>query len=175
MARARPLRFSQRKHPLWLLVALAVGVLVGLTSPGAHARPVAVLLHALARDLGALRVQLEQVAARPPETGASSIAFAADLGDGGHGFHRAAMLATLRTAHRSAASLDRRYRETGDPVRLDTVEKLVLRLYDMERWLVAIGARPTPQHCSSPRRAPRPRCAISTRCWRRCAAAARRR
>ncbi len=142
MTRRRPLRFSQGKHPLWLLVALVVAILVGLSSPGAHARPVALLLQNLGRDLGALRLQLEQVGAGPWERGAASIAFEADVGDGGPGFHRHAMAATLRTAHRTAALLDRHYRETGDAERLATVQRLVLGLYDLERWLFAMQRAP---------------------------------
>lgn len=142
MTRRRPLRFSGRKHPIWLAVALAVAILVGLTSPGAHARPVMLLLQNLGRDLGALRMQLEQVAAGPWEDGTSSIAFDADVGDGGPRFHRQAMAATLRTAHRNAARLDEHYRGTGDAERLATVQRLVVGLYDIERWLFAMQRAP---------------------------------
>lgn len=142
MAQLLSLRFSDCKRPLWLVLALAAAIMVGLSSPGAQARPVGFLLQTLERDLGALRAQIEQVVARPSQPGATTIGFNAELGEGGTGFHRTAMAATLRTAQRSAALLDQRLREQGDAQRLELAQRLALGLQVLERSLVAMRDAP---------------------------------
>lgn len=142
MAQLLSLRFSDCKRPLWLVLALAAAIMVGLSSPGAQARPVGFLLQTLERDLGALRAQIEQVVARPSQPGAAMIAFNADLGDGGTGFHRTAMAATLRTAQRSAALLEQRFREQHEAKRLELAQRLALGLQVLERSLVAMRDAP---------------------------------
>ena len=88
MFRSRPLHLSEHQRPFWLLVALAIMLLVSVSVTIAQAASPLRLAGTLKRDLGALRVQLELIEPWHGEGERRTVAFNADLGDGGAAFRR---------------------------------------------------------------------------------------
>ena len=112
----RTTTFGQYRHhrPFWLLVALAVMLLVtvsttaraGPVRPAAAGAGVAELLGGIERDLAALRIQLELIGAGDGDLGGDALLFEPvalnpGLGDGGRVFR-------VRSLETMARSLERR-------------------------------------------------------------------
>jgi hypothetical protein len=129
--RARPLHLSEHQRPFWLLVALAIMLLVWVSITMAHAASPLRLAGTLQRDLGALRAQLEQIDPWQDEAGRESVAFNADLADGGLDFHRESMVTILRGAGRRVERLIAAYGEARDEERRRLAESLSYRIYDL--------------------------------------------
>lgn len=126
------LRFSELERPFVLLVALAVMLLVSVSVTVAHAASTVRLAHGIERDLGALRVQLEQVDPWQADLGRRSAAFNADLGDGSPAFRRLSLTTIVRAANRRLERLIESYRQDGDDRRVRTAEALRLAMYDLQ-------------------------------------------
>lgn len=134
---SRPLRCSECERVLVLLGALAVSLLVVL---GAQAGTPRVLLESLQRDLGALRVQLEQVEALLPEDH-HVVALATDIGDGSPAFRRQTLSTILRSAYRRVERLSVDSRHAGGEGRGAHLDRLRLGLLELQvRFERVIGA-----------------------------------
>jgi hypothetical protein len=125
---SRPLRRSECERVLVLLGALALSLLVVL---GAQAGTPRVLLENLQRDLGALRVQLEQVEAWLPED-RHAVSLATDIGDGTPAFRRQTLSTILRSAYRRLDRLSVGSPQAGGEGRATPVERLRLGLVEMQ-------------------------------------------
>ena len=93
------------------------------------------LPHGLKRDFGALRAQLEQIDPAGKEADGQSVAFNADLGDGGAAFRRDSMATIVHAASRRLERLIEGYRQNGDATRARTAETLRLAMYDLQRQI----------------------------------------
>jgi hypothetical protein len=122
------LRCSGHQRPFWLTVALAVMLLVSVSM--AQASP-ARLAADLRRDLDALRVQLEQIDPAARDEARATIAFNADLGDGGATFRRQSLVTIVAAAHRRLERLLERYRETGQEHRIARAVPLRLAMVEL--------------------------------------------
>jgi hypothetical protein len=140
MGNGRRLGFSRNMRSLWLLMALAVGLLSLISATRAEPGPGDVL-PSLARDVGALRAHLETPLLPAPPPAARSAAFNADLGDGGPVFRQAAALRVARGARGRVQQLIGTYRDNGDERRARDAELLWLALHRIEHQLrAAVGA-----------------------------------
>lgn len=139
----RSLRGSERDRPFWLLAALAVVMLVGVSTTIANAASAPGLVDGLRRDLGAIRAQLERIDPEPGpaarEAGRQTIAFNADLGDGGPAFRHRSMATILRSANRRLTSLIAGYRKAGDERRAELAQKAQLDLQELYRAINDLG------------------------------------
>ena len=129
------LRCSEHQRPFWLTVALSVLLLASVSITIAHAADPTRLAHGLKRDFGALRAQLEQIDPSGKEAGGQSVAFNADLGDGGAAFRRDSMATIVHAASRRLERLIEGYRQNGDAARARTAETLRLAMYDLQRQI----------------------------------------
>jgi hypothetical protein len=125
---SRPLRRSEGERVLVLLGALAVTLLVAL---GAHAGTPRGPLESLERDLGALRVQLEQVEALLLEDH-RAVALGTDIGDGSPAFQRQALTTILRSAHRRLDRLGADPRQIQAEGQIAQLDRLRLGLLELQ-------------------------------------------
>ena len=128
----RNLLDADRGHrAFWLLVALALGLLVNVSFTAAQARP-ASLVHGLARDLGALQLQIERL--KPLEPGQPAAgALPADLGDGSQRFLWQAGDQMVRRARRRVGQLQEL--ALGHPSGSEPASTLWVELYEFELQL----------------------------------------
>ena len=131
MFHSGPLRFSEHQRPFWLLVALAIMLLVSVSTTVAQAANPARLAGNLQRDLGALRAQLEQLDTWHGDGGQQTVAFNADLGDGSPAFRRLSMVTIGRAAGRHLEALIASYRQARDEERARGAESLRLAMYEL--------------------------------------------
>jgi len=114
-----------------LLAALAVVLLTSVsTTMASNASPLP-LIDGLQRDLGAIRAQLERADPAPFAAGQESVAFNADLGDGGSAFRHRSMATILRSAKRRLENLVTGYRNAGDARRAEVAESAQLELQEL--------------------------------------------
>jgi hypothetical protein len=125
---SRPLRCSEYERPLVLLIALAVMLLAGL---GAQAGAPRGPLVSLERDLGALRVQLEQVEALLPDDH-RAVALGTDIGDGSPVFQRQTLTTILRSAHRRIDRLGADPRQIQAESHMAQLDRLRLGLLELQ-------------------------------------------
>jgi hypothetical protein len=135
------LRCSGHQRPFWLTIALAVMLLVSVSI--AHASP-AQLAADLRRDLDALRVQLEQIDPTERDSARQTIAFNADLGDGGAAFRRQSLVTMVAAAQRRLERLLERYRETGQNRRIARATPLRLALVELRDQIDRLARADTP-------------------------------
>jgi type II secretory pathway component PulJ len=127
----RLLRASEREGSFLLLAAFAVVLLASIsTTTASNASPLP-LIDALQRDLGAIRAQLERADPAPLEAGQQSVAFNADLADGGSAFRHRSVTTILRSAKRRLESLVTGYRNAGDVRRAEVAEIAQLELQEL--------------------------------------------
>jgi hypothetical protein len=127
----RPFRASEHDRVFLLLVAFAVVLLASIsTTMASNALPLP-LIDGLQRDLGAIRAQLERADPAPFEAGQQSVAFNADLGDGGSAFRHRSMATILRSAKRRLENLVTGYRNAGDARRAEVAESAQLELQEL--------------------------------------------
>jgi hypothetical protein len=143
----RSFRASEHERTLSLLAAFMVVLLAGVSTTMASSPSALSLVDGLRRDLGAVRAQLERVEPAPLEAGRQSVAFNADLGDGGAAFRQRSIATILRGAKRRLDSLARGYGQAGDAGRAAVVEharhelqELSARLQDLDNAAGANGA-----------------------------------
>lgn len=127
------IKYSGHQRPFWLTVALSVMLLVSVSITIAHAANPIRLAYDLKRDLSALRAQLEQIDPQAPEATRRTIAFNADLGDGGPAFRRHTMVTMAATANRRLERLIESYREEGDDGVVRTAAALRLAIYELRQ------------------------------------------
>ncbi|MGH6918420.1 MAG: hypothetical protein ACREJ0_12050 [Geminicoccaceae bacterium] len=89
------------------------------------------MIDGLRRDLGAVRAQLERADPAPLDAGQQSVAFNADLGDGGAAFRHRSMATILRSAKRRLENLATGYRNAGDAYRAEVAEIAQLELQEL--------------------------------------------
>jgi hypothetical protein len=127
----RPFRASEHERPLLLLGAFAVVLLASISTTMASSASALSLVDGLQRDLSAVRVQLERADPAPVDTGQQSVAFNADLGDGGSAFRHRSMATILRSAKRRLENLVAGYRNARDEHRAEVAENAQLELQEL--------------------------------------------
>jgi type II secretory pathway component PulJ len=127
----RSFRASEHDRTFLLLVAFAVVLLASISTTMAASGSALSLIDGLHRDLGAVRAQLERADPAPFEAGQQSVAFNADLGDGGAAFRHRSMATILRSAKRRLGSLATGYRNAGDARRAEVAESAQLELQEL--------------------------------------------
>jgi hypothetical protein len=127
------LKCSEHQRPFWLTVALSILLLAWVSITIAHAADSTRLAHGLKRDFGALRAQLEQIDPWAAEADGQTVAFNADLGDGGAAFRRDSMVTIVNAASRRLERLIAGYRERGATDQVRTAETLRLAMYELQR------------------------------------------
>jgi type II secretory pathway component PulJ len=127
----RPFRATEHDRTFLLLVAFAVVLLASISTTMAASGSALSLIDGLQRDLGAVRAQLERADPAPFEAGQQSVAFNADLGDGGAAFRHRSMATILRSAKRRLESLATGYRNAGDVRRAEVAESAQLELQEL--------------------------------------------
>lgn len=130
--RLRPLRFPDCKRPFWLLVALAVAVLINVSTHAAPERSAASLVALLGRDLGALRVHIEELVSEGASPAPPMVAFNTDVGDGSPAFRARAMSTLMRSALRRVDRLIRAYGQTDRDDAVRAAQMLKIRLHELE-------------------------------------------
>lgn len=135
----RSMRASEHERPLLLLAAFAVVLLASISTTMATTASALSLIDGLQRDLGAVRAQLERIDPAPLETGRQTVAFNADLGDGGSAFRHRSIATILRSASRRLESLVAGYRHAGDWQRADVAENGQLELQELSRQVHYLG------------------------------------
>jgi type II secretory pathway component PulJ len=135
----RPFRASEYERPLLLLAAFAVVLLASISTTIASSASALSLIDGLQRDLSAIRVQLERADPTPPEDGQQSVAFNADLGDGGSAFRHRSMATILRSAKRRLENLVAAYRKAGDEQRTEVAASAQLELQELVRRMHYLG------------------------------------
>jgi hypothetical protein len=131
----RSLRHSDHDRPFWLLAALAVVLLVSVSTTMANTASALALVDGLRRDLGAVRAQLERADPDPLGAGQRTVSFNADLGDGGSAFRHRSMATILRSAGRRLENLLAGYRRAGDAQRAAVAEVAQQELQELDRRL----------------------------------------
>ncbi len=136
-----PQSHHTREHvrPLLLLAAFAVVLLASVSSTMATSASALSLVDGLRRDLGAVRVQLEQIAPVPVELPRQSVAFNTDLGDGGTAFRHRSMATILRSANRRLESLVTGYRHAADARRAFAAQSTQLKLRELDGLIHYLG------------------------------------
>jgi hypothetical protein len=124
-----------------MLAALALALLF---TTAAAANP-AGLLENLQRDLGALRVELEQIDPNLAESGAEAAKFDADLGDGSAAFRRVNMVTIVHAAARNLDRLIGAYRAGGDERRAGDAEIIRLSMYELGERLERLAKPADPE------------------------------
>jgi type II secretory pathway component PulJ len=135
----RPFRASEYERPLLLLAAFAVVLLASISTTMASSASALSLIDGLQRDLSAIRVQLERADPTSPEDGQQSVAFNADLGDGGSAFRHRSMATILRSAKRRLENLVAGYRKAGDEQRTEAAASAQLELQELVRRMHYLG------------------------------------
>jgi hypothetical protein len=135
----RSLRHSDHDRAFWLLAALAVVLLVSVSTTMANTASALALVDGLRRDLSAVRAQLERADPDPLEAGQQTVAFNADLGDGGTAFRHRSMATILRSANRRLENLVAGYRRAGDAQRAAVAQVAQLELQELDRRLHYLG------------------------------------
>ena len=125
------LKCSGHQRPFWLTVALSVMLLVSVSITIAHAANPTRLAADLKRDLDALRIQLEQIDPLERDSARQTIAFNADLGDGGATFRRQSMVTMVAAASRRLERLIERYRADGEDDLARRAATLRLAVYEL--------------------------------------------
>ena len=120
------LRFSENGRPFWVLVALTVLLLAWVSASLAESQSPGTLVGGLRRDLQALRLQLEPVGSSATAGARSTVAFNADIGDGGPAFRHASLVTISRAASRRLERLIVAYHESGDAAGADQAAALRL-------------------------------------------------
>jgi hypothetical protein len=138
------LKCSEHQRPFWLTVALSVLLLASVSITIAHAADPTRLAHGLKRDFGALRAQLEEIDPSEKDAGGQSVAFNADLGDGGAAFRRDSMATIVNAASRRLERLIESHRQNGDAARARTAETLRLALYELQRQIDQLAGAAEP-------------------------------
>jgi hypothetical protein len=143
------LKCSGHQRPFWLTVALSVMLLVSVSITIAHAANPTRLAYDLKRDLGALRVQLEMI--DPAELGAAgrTVAFNADLGDGGPAFRRQSMVTMVAAANRRLERLIESYRAEGSEARAQAAATLRLAMYDLRQQVDRLARTADPAEATA--------------------------
>jgi hypothetical protein len=139
MFRRRSVRASEHERPLLLLAAFAVVLLASISTTMATTASELSLIDGLRRDLGAVRAQLERVDPAPFEAGQQTVAFNADLGDGGSAFRHRSMATILRSAKRRLENLAAGYRNAGDERRAEVAQNAQNELQELSRRLHYLG------------------------------------
>ena len=146
------LKCSEHQRPFWLTVALSVLLLASVSITMAHAADPARLAHGLKRDFGALRAQLEQIDPWATQADGQSVAFNADLGDGGAAFRRDSMVTIVNAASRRLERLIEGYREHGAAAaRVRTAETLRLAMYELQRQIDQLARADDPAEAEAAR------------------------
>jgi hypothetical protein len=127
----RLFRASERERTFLLLAAFAVVLLASISSTMASNTSPGPLIDGLQRDLGAIRAQLERADPAPFETGQRSVAFNADLADGGQAFRHRSITTILRSAKRRLENLVTGYRNARDVRRAEVAETAQLELQEL--------------------------------------------
>lgn len=140
MFKPRPLRASEHDRPLLLLAAFAVVLLANISMTMATSVSALSLIDGLRRDFGAVRAQLERVDPAPLEAGQQSVAFNADLGDGGSAFRHRSMATILRSARRHLENLVSGYRNAGDERRAEVAQNAQIELQELSLRLSYLGS-----------------------------------
>lgn len=135
----RSLRHADHSRSFWLLAALAVVLLVSVSTTMANTASALALVDGLRRDLSAVRAQLERAVPDPLDTGQQTVAFNADLGDGGTAFRHRSMATILRSANRRLENLVAGYRRAGDTQRGAIAQMAQLELQELDRRLRYLG------------------------------------
>jgi hypothetical protein len=135
----RSIRASEHDRTLLLLAAFVVVLLAGISTTMASSASALSLIEDLRRDLGAVRAQLERADAAPLDAARESVAFNADLGDGGSAFRHRSMATILRSAKRRLESLARGYGHVGDAGRTKVVAQAQLELQELSGRLHDLG------------------------------------
>jgi hypothetical protein len=143
------LKCSEHQRPFWLTVALSVLLLASVSITIAHAADPTRLAHGLRRDFGALRAQLEQIDPADRKAGGQTVAFNADLGDGGAAFRRDSMATIVNAASRRLERLIESHRQNGDAARARTAETLRLALYDLQRQIDQLARAAEPAEAAA--------------------------
>ncbi|HEX5077531.1 MAG TPA: hypothetical protein VFV80_00160 [Geminicoccaceae bacterium] len=130
---------SEHERLFLLLTAFAVVLLASISTTMATTASELALIDGLRRDLGAVRAQLERVDAAPAGAGERSVAFNADLGDGGSAFRQRSMATILRSARRRLESLAAGYRSAGDAQRAELAQNAQLELHELSGHVHALG------------------------------------
>jgi hypothetical protein len=138
------LRYSEHQRPFWLLVALAIMLLALVSITVAQAASPTRLVGTLQRDLGAIRAQLEQIEPGYDESGRRTVAFNADLGDGGPAFRRLSMATIARAASRHLEALVASYRSAGDAERTRIAQDLGVQMYQLSERIDRLGRLASP-------------------------------
>ena len=135
----RRFRASEHERLFLLLTAFAVVLLASISTTMATTASELALLDGLRRDLSAVRAQLERADPAPVEAGERTVAFNADLGDGGSAFRQRSMATILRSAKRRLESLAAGYRNAGDEDRADVAQNAQLELHELSGRVQALG------------------------------------
>jgi hypothetical protein len=143
------LKCSEHQRPFWLTVALSILLLAWVSITMAHAADSTRLAHGLKRDFGALRAQLEQIDPADRKAGGQTVAFNADLGDGGAAFRRDSMATIVNAASRRLERLIESHRQNGDAARARTAETLRLALYDLQRQIDQLARAAEPAEAAA--------------------------
>lgn len=128
---------SGGNRPFWLLVALAVTLLMSVSTTVAHAAAPDPAT-ALGRDLAALQAQIEWLDRRPQVSVGAAPGFNAELGDGSVDFLWQATGRMMRSVRRRIDHLERRYGSQSDTS--GSMRGLVLELYQLEQRLRELRA-----------------------------------
>ena len=143
------LKCSEHQRPFWLTVALSVLLLASVSITMAHAADPTRLAHGLKRDFGALRAQLEQIDPSEEEAVGQTVAFNADLGDGGSAFRRNSMVTIVNAASRRLERLIDGYRQHRDEARVRRSEALLLAMYDLQRQIDSLARAAEPSEAEA--------------------------
>lgn len=139
---SRRLNYSEHGRPFWLLVAIAVTLLINVSTTVSQAATTLSLVQGLKRDVGAIRAQLEQGDPLEPDAGWRTVTFNADLGDGGPAFRRQSLATMLHAARRRGDLLLAGYHQAAQDERLRLAQRLRVQLQDLQRQLDQSGATP---------------------------------
>jgi len=140
MFRLRSLRASEHQGQLLLLAAFAVVLLASISTTMATSVSALSLIDGVRRDLGAVRAQLERVDPAPLEAGQQSVAFNADLADGGSAFRHRSIATILRSARRRLENLVAGYRNAGDQRRAEVAQNAQIELQELSQRLSYLGS-----------------------------------
>jgi hypothetical protein len=135
----RSFRASEHERTLLLLAAFVVVLLAGVSATMASSASSLSLIDGLRRDLGAVRAQLERAEPAPLEAVRESVAFNADLADGGAAFRQRSIATILRGAKRRLDSLARGYGNAGDARRAAVVAHAQHELQELSGRLQDLG------------------------------------
>lgn len=132
---SRRLNYSEHGRPFWLLVAIAVTLLVSVSTTISQAATTLSLLQGLKRDVGAIRAQLEQADPREPDAGWRTVTFNTELGDGGPAFRRQSLATMLHAARSRGDRLLAGYHQTAEAERFVLAQQLRLQLQTLQRQI----------------------------------------